>query len=175
MNALLVTYDPINPYCAPTGAFFGAMGVATSIVFANFGSAYGVAKGFLGVAYCTVLSPAKAFKSIIPCVMSAVLGIYGLIVSIIIAGTMNPKAGYSLYKGYAHLAAGLTCGLSCMAAGMSMGIVGDAHTRVFAKSPKIYTTLILIQCFQQALALYGVIVGMVLGNLQYGPTCATLA
>jgi V-type H+-transporting ATPase 16kDa proteolipid subunit len=137
----------------------------------DFGSAYGIAKGFIGVAHCATIQPAKAFKSMIPCIMSAVLGIYGLIVSIIIAGTLNPSIGYSSYKGYSHAAAGLICGLSCLASGMSMGIAGDAQLRVYAKTEKIYVVLILIQCFQQALALYGVICGILIGNLQNGPTC----
>lgn len=32
--------------------------------------------------------------------------------------------------GYAHLAAGLSCGLSCLAAGLSIGIAGDAGMRL---------------------------------------------
>ena len=33
---------------------------------------------------------------------------------------------YSSFYGYGHLAAGLSCGLSCLAAGLSIGIAGDA-------------------------------------------------
>lgn len=33
---------------------------------------------------------------------------------------------YSSFNGYGHLAAGLSCGLSCLAAGLSIGIAGDA-------------------------------------------------
>jgi F0F1-type ATP synthase membrane subunit c/vacuolar-type H+-ATPase subunit K len=36
---------------------------------------------------------------------------------------------YTLYKGYAHLSAGLSCGLGSLAAGMCIGIVGDAGVR----------------------------------------------
>lgn len=34
--------------------------------------------------------------------------------------------GYTLNKGFAHLAAGLTCGLCGLGAGYAIGIVGDA-------------------------------------------------
>ena len=37
---------------------------------------------------------------------------------------------YSSYMGYAHLAVGLSCGLSCLAAGLSIGIAGDAGMRL---------------------------------------------
>ena len=36
---------------------------------------------------------------------------------------------YGLFDGYAHLAAGLSCGLSGLGAGMAIGIVGDSGTR----------------------------------------------
>lgn len=39
------------------------------------------------------------------------------------------KDDYTLFKGYAHLAAGLSCGLGSLAAGMAIGIVGDAGVR----------------------------------------------
>lgn len=43
---------------------------------------------------------------------------------------INPKAKpYYYFDGYAHLASGLACGLSGLAAGMAIGIVGDAGVR----------------------------------------------
>jgi V-type H+-transporting ATPase 16kDa proteolipid subunit len=61
---------------APTAtgpeAFFGFMGVACALVFANLGAAYGTAKSDLII------------KSVIPVVMAGILGIYGLIVSVIL-------------------------------------------------------------------------------------------
>merc|ERR1719162_2064899 len=72
-------------------------------------------------------------RNIIPVVMAGVLGIYGLIVAVIIQGSIVPPQNglsqYSLYTGFAHLAAGLCCGLSGLAAGMAIGIVGDAGVR----------------------------------------------
>lgn len=40
----------------------------------------------------------------------------------------TPDVGthYTSFSGYGHLAAGLSCGLSCLAAGLSIGIAGDA-------------------------------------------------
>jgi len=32
---LLVTFDPVHPYCPPSAAFFGMMGAAASIIFAS--------------------------------------------------------------------------------------------------------------------------------------------
>ena len=67
---------------------------------------------------------------------SGVLGIYGLIVSVIITQAISSPGGtgyntYSLYNGYTHLAAGLCCGLSCLAAGGTIGVIGDAGVKAF--------------------------------------------
>jgi len=62
-----------------------------------------------------VLNPSMVMRNIIPVVMAGVLGIYGLIVAVIIQGSITApqggNSGYSLYTGFAHLAAGLCCGL----------------------------------------------------------------
>merc|ERR1711957_459566 len=64
----------------------------------------------------------------------------------------------------AHLAAGLTVGLSSLAAGMAIGIVGDAGVRANAQQPKLFIGMILILIFAEALGLYGLIVGLVVAS-----------
>jgi V-type H+-transporting ATPase proteolipid subunit len=87
------------------------------------------------------------------------LGIYGLIVAVIIQGSIvapsNGMSQYSLYTGFAHLAAGLCCGLSGLAAGMAIGIVGDAGVRAVGQQEKLFVGMILILIFAEALGLYG--------------------
>ena len=65
-------------------AFFGFMGVACALVFANLGAAYGTAKSGVGICSMGVLKPDLIIKSVIPVVMAGILGIYGLIVSVIL-------------------------------------------------------------------------------------------
>ncbi|CAE8682240.1 unnamed protein product [Polarella glacialis] len=55
-------------------------------------------------------------------------------------------ATYAAYSGYAHLGAGLTVGMSSLAGGLAIGIVGDAG----------------------ALGLYGLIVGLVVASTAEG-------
>jgi ATP synthase proteolipid subunit len=52
---------------------------------AGFGAAYGTAKAGVGIASMGVLRPELVMKSIVPIVMAGVLGIYGLIISVIIS------------------------------------------------------------------------------------------
>merc|ERR1719359_2566853 len=103
-------------------------------------------------------------RSIIPVVMAGVLGIYGLITAVIINGKIDPAAQYSAYSGYAHLGAELTVGMSSLAAGLAIGIVGDAGVRANAQQPRLFVGMILILIFAEALGLYGLIVGLVVAS-----------
>ena len=69
---------------------------------------------------------------------------------------------YSLFNGYAHLSAGLACGLANLAAGFAIGIVGDAGVRASAQQPRLYVGMVLILIFAEALGLYGLIVAIIL-------------
>merc|ERR1719321_917115 len=110
-----------------------------------------------------VMRPDLVIRSVLPVVMAGILGIYGLITAVIINGKLDPMT-YSQYSGYAHLAAGLTVGMSCLAAGLAIGIVGDAGVRANAQQPKLFVGMVLILIFAEALALYGLIVGIILSG-----------
>lgn len=150
--------------CDPTSSFFGFMGVTSAIVFANLGAAYGTAKSGVGIMSMGVLRPELMMKSIIPVVMAGVLGIYGLITSVIINEKLNEPSKYSAYMGFAHLGAGLTVGMSSLAAGLAIGIVGDAGVRANAQQTKLFVGMILILIFAEALGLYGLIIGLVVAS-----------
>merc|ERR1711920_627429 len=90
-------------------------------------------------------------------------GIYGLITSVIINGKIS-NGNYSSYSGYAHFSAGVTVGMSSLAAGLAIGVVGDAGVRANAQQPKLFVGLILILIFAEALGLYGLIVGLVVAS-----------
>ncbi|ETK87080.1 V-type proton ATPase proteolipid subunit, partial [Phytophthora nicotianae P10297] len=141
--------------CPSSASFFGFMGVASALVFANLGAAYGTAKSGVGIASMGVMRPELAMRNIIPVVMAGVLGIYGLIVAVIIQGSIDPPNGnapkYGSYTGFAHLAAGLCCGLSGLAAGMAIGVVGDAGVRAVGQQEKLFVNMILILIFAEAL------------------------
>nr|BAA21683.1 vacuolar type H+-ATPase proteolipid subunit [Acetabularia acetabulum] len=146
-----------------TAPFFGFMGAASALVFACMGAAYGTAKSGVGIASMGVMRPELVMKSIVPVVMAGVLGIYGLIIAVIISTNVKRDV-YKLYDGYAHLSAGLACGLAGLPAGMAIGIVGDAGVRANAQQPKLFVGMILILIFAEALALYGLIVGIILAS-----------
>ncbi|TVU36957.1 hypothetical protein EJB05_18916 [Eragrostis curvula] len=142
--------------------FFGFFGAAAALVFSCMGAAYGTSRSGVGVAQMGVMRPELVMKSIVPVVMAGVIGIYGLIMAVIITTGINPKANpYYLFDGAAHLTAGLSCGISGLAAGMAIGIVGDAGVRANAQQPKLFVKVIIILIFAEALALYGLIIGII--------------
>ena len=147
-----------------------------------------------------IRSPELLMRNIIPVVMAGVLGIYGLIVAVILNGKFSaPEASgyatYSQYNGFAHLAAGLCCGLCSLASGLSIGISADAGTRavgaqsamdaswkkmgftgdsggqVNSSGDALFVGTILIQVFASNLGLYGLIAALIISQTEY--SCAS--
>mmetsp|Transcript_23388 Transcript_23388/g.23009 ORF Transcript_23388/g.23009 Transcript_23388/m.23009 type:complete len:176 (-) Transcript_23388:65-592(-) len=141
--------------------FFGYMGIAVALVFSNLGAAYGTAKSGVGISSMGVLKPELIFKSIVPIIMAGILGIYGLIVAVILQGNIGGSS-YDDKQGYQFFSSGLCCGLSSLAAGLAIGIVGDAGVRANAQQEAIFVGMILILIFAEALGLYGLIIAIIL-------------
>ena len=59
--------------------------------------------------------------------MSGILAVYSLVIAVLIASTIRPppQMHYSLFSGFMHMGAGLSVGLSGLASGYAIGIVGD--------------------------------------------------
>ncbi|KAH1329554.1 H(+)-transporting V0 sector ATPase subunit c [Aspergillus fumigatus] len=142
--------------------FFGALGCTSAIVFTCFGAAYGTAKAGVGVCGMAVLRPDLIVKNIVPIVMAGIIGIYGLVVSVLIANDLGQSV--PLYTGFIQLGAGLAVGLAGMAAGFAIGIVGDAGVRGTAQQPRLYVGMILILIFAEVLGLYGLIVALLMNS-----------
>jgi V-type H+-transporting ATPase proteolipid subunit len=143
--------------------FFGVMGATAAMVFSAMGAAYGTAKSGTGIAAMAVMRPEAIMKSIIPVVMAGIVAIYGVVVAVLIAGQLQPAGpDYNLFKGFVHLGAGLSVGLSGLAAGYAIGVVGDAGVRGTAQQPRLFVGMILILIFAEVLGLYGLIVAIFL-------------
>jgi V-type H+-transporting ATPase proteolipid subunit len=126
-----MTSEFLCPAYAPALSFLGC---AAAVVFSNIGGAYGTWRSAQGIFAMGISSPQLLMKNIIPVVMAGVLGIYGLICAVILNGKIHAPfedgiTRHSQYAGFAHLAAGLCCGLSGLASGIGIGIAADAGTR----------------------------------------------
>jgi len=157
---LLLAVNDICPVYAP---FFGSMGAASALVFCVIGAAYGTAKSSVGISTMGVLKPDLVMRAVIPVIFAGALAVYGLIISVILAGNLGQE-NYSLKKGFTDLGAGLTVGLCGMASGMAIGIIGDSGVRGFGQQPKLYVGMVLVLIFAEALGLFGLIISLLLGN-----------
>ena len=143
--------------------FWGYMGIASALCFANIGAAYGTAKSGVGILTMGISKPEIIIKSVIPVIMAGILGIYGLIVAVILK--QNIKVGeYSYFLGWRHFASGLCCGLSSLGAGIAIGLAGDAGARAMGQQDRIFVGMMLILIFSEALGLYGLIVSLILSS-----------
>ena len=154
--------------CPAYAPFFGSMGAMSALVFTVMGAAYGTAKSGIGISSMGVMHPDFVMKAIIPVIFAGVIAIYGLIIAVILITGLKTTQGnipqYTLMKSFFDLGAGLAVGLSGLAAGMCIGIVGDAGVRASAQQPRLYVGMILILIFAEALGLYGLIVAIILGT-----------
>ncbi|KAI9265012.1 V-type proton ATPase proteolipid subunit [Phascolomyces articulosus] len=181
-------------YCPVYAPFFGTMGCTAAIVFSCLGAAYGTAKSGVGLSAMGVLRPDLLIKCIIPVVMAGILGIYGVVVScpsspylpfdidhlplcfsiflsslsysVLLSGGLALKQ--TLFAGFIQFGAGLSVGLSCLAAGIAIGITGDAGVRATAQQPRMFVGMILILIFAEVLGLYGLIVALILNTKASG-------
>ena len=86
----------------------GYLGASGCMILASWGSAWGTWRAGLGVCHMGIDHPKGIIKNIVPIVMAGVLGIYGLIVSVIITQAISTPGGdgsntYSIYNGYTHV------------------------------------------------------------------------
>jgi len=149
--------------CPAYAPFFGAMGCTAAIVFTCLGAAYGTAKSGVGISAMGVLRPDLIVKNIVPVIMAGIIGIYGLVVSVLISDNLKQQ-NYSLFTGFIQLGAGLAVGLAGLAAGFAIGIVGDAGVRGTAQQPRLFVGMILILIFAEVLGLYGLIVALLMNS-----------
>eukprot|EP00768_Dysnectes_brevis_P003657 gnl/Dysnectes_brevis/25_a31_14972.p1 GENE.gnl/Dysnectes_brevis/25_a31_14972~~gnl/Dysnectes_brevis/25_a31_14972.p1 ORF type:complete len:171 (+),score=27.09 gnl/Dysnectes_brevis/25_a31_14972:43-555(+) len=151
--------------CPYTSSYYSYLGIAASMAFSCLGSAYGTAKAGKGLMAAGIMKPSGAMKNSLPVILAGVLGIYGLITSITINTSVSPYATTGripLYLSQAHFAAGLCTGLAALAAGISIGVCGNAGVRAVARKPKLFVVMLLCLVFGEALALYGVIISLIL-------------
>ncbi len=88
---------------------------------------------------------------IIPVIMAGIIAIYGLVVSVLISNNLGQNT--TLFANFIQLGAGLSVGLSGLAAGFAIGIVGDAGVRGTAQQPRLFVGMILILIFAEVLGM----------------------
>jgi V-type H+-transporting ATPase 16kDa proteolipid subunit len=138
----------------------------------GFGAAYGTARCGVSVMKAGVLRPDLINQNVIPVVMAGIVGIYGMVVSVVISDGCNlhPSAHFliivkplqSMYSAFLQLAAGLAVGFAGLAAGFALGLVGDAGVSGRVQQPKLFMGMVIIMIMAEVLAIYGLIIALLL-------------
>ncbi|RYP41397.1 hypothetical protein DL767_001035 [Monosporascus sp. MG133] len=146
--------------------FIGMAGIASAMILGCVGAAYGTAKSGIGIAGVGTFRPDLIMKCLIPVIMSGILAVYSLVVAVLIAEDMAPPTtqSYSLFNGFMHLACGLAVGMTGLAAGYCIGIVGDKGVRAYMEQSRVFVGMVLILIFGEVLGLYGLIVALILNT-----------
>ena len=63
------------------------------------------------------------------------------------------------------MASGLCCGLSALASGYAIGVVGEHSVRTNAINEEFYVGMILILIFAEAIGLFGLIIAIILSQM----------
>ncbi|KAH7885380.1 hypothetical protein F5I97DRAFT_1928768 [Phlebopus sp. FC_14] len=150
--------------CPPYAPFFGFAGVASAMIFSTIGAAFGTAKAGIGIAGSGTFKPELIMKSLVPVVMAGIIAVYGLVVSVLIAGSLHPSKDYPLAAGFIHLGAGISCGATGIAAGYAIGLVGDSCVRAYVYEQRVFVSMVLILIFAEVLGLYGLIVALLMNT-----------
>nr|XP_054957833.1 V-type proton ATPase 16 kDa proteolipid subunit c-like [Pan paniscus] len=127
---------------------FTISGAMATMVSSGLGAACGMAKNGTGIVAMSVMWPELIhMKSIIPVVMAGIITIYGLVAAVPPANSLNDDN--SLYSSFLQLGAGL----SGLAAGFAIVIVGDTGKCGTAQQPRLFVGMILILIFAKVLIL----------------------
>jgi len=156
----------------------------------------GTARAGVGIMQSGIKSPELVWRNLIPIVMAGVNGIYGLITSIVVLGSISAPADgginrYSFYTVCAYLSAGLCCGLSGLGSGACIGVAGDSaimacgaydveskqsigkrgmrgeKKKTSGGGEKLFVAMVLVQVFAGNIALYGLIAAIILSQQVY--------